>query len=219
MNRARPLMAATAEALSARGLACCYFDLHGTGDSDGDFSAARWDTWLDDLDDVISSIAAAGRVAVDIIGVRLGALLALQYAADNAAGRLVLWDPVLDAGGYLDRFLLTRSMAAMMSGRDESVATLRQRLENGETLEVGGYALHPDMVAQLAALQVPRSTLSQSVCVISRSAKTEAVVREAGLAPDLVCTADYEPYWSAVEVVAAPGLVDATCDQLGAANA
>jgi hypothetical protein len=93
---ARRTLAEVADALRAAGDAVLFFAYSGTGDSEGDFAAATLAAWRAD-------IAAACRVAAQraplaqpcLAGVRLGASLAWQVAAETGAQRLVLLEPVL----------------------------------------------------------------------------------------------------------------------------
>ena len=49
MNKSRRMAALQARALAAAGYAVLQIDLHGCGDSSGDFSEASWDSWLADV--------------------------------------------------------------------------------------------------------------------------------------------------------------------------
>ena len=218
MNRVRAIITATAHALNNSGLSCCVFDLHGTGDSDGDFSDARWDIWMSNIDDVLAYLRRQGYAKIDMIGIRLGALLAIEYIESRKpdVDRLMLWDPVLSADRHVDQFLRTRTMAAMMAGQTETVEQLRGRLLSGETVEVGGYSLHPDLATQLYRKRppgppdLPNTTLTW----VGRDAKVAAGAQTSRLQVSQVVQADYEPYWSSVEPVSAAALVRATCEVL-----
>jgi len=56
MNRSRRMAALQARALAAQGIGVLLLDLHGCGDSAGDFGDASWDGWLRDI-----AAARAGR--------------------------------------------------------------------------------------------------------------------------------------------------------------
>jgi len=155
-NRCRRLTALSARALAAAGCETLVFDLTGTGDSGGDFAAADWQTWRDDVRGIAARFdwpRAPGRRAV--LAVRSGLLLA--PALDLAGAALVAWQPVLNGDRYLQQFLRTRVMAAKFAGRSESVKELLERFRGGEALEVAGYTLSPALALALAAARVDES--------------------------------------------------------------
>jgi alpha-beta hydrolase superfamily lysophospholipase len=93
-----------AERLSAAGFACLRFDLFGTGDSAGDERApGLLRAWIDDIGVAIDECRArSGARAVALVGLRLGATLALMHAAErDDVSSLVLWSPCVSGGGYL----------------------------------------------------------------------------------------------------------------------
>ena len=72
-------------------------DYHGTGDSGGtDEDPDRYAIWQANLSDAILWMQKKlGCKRVSLIGVRLGASLAVQVAADLAIDSLLLWVPVV----------------------------------------------------------------------------------------------------------------------------
>jgi exosortase A-associated hydrolase 2 len=60
MHKARRMAALQARRLADEGFAVMQIDLHGCGDSSGDFSEARWDLWKRELDDTLARTAALG---------------------------------------------------------------------------------------------------------------------------------------------------------------
>ncbi|MTV55832.1 serine aminopeptidase domain-containing protein, partial [Pseudoduganella buxea] len=111
MNKSRRMAALGAAALAADGYAVLQIDLHGCGDSAGDFGDATWESWLDDvararrwlqreLGDRLTEVPA-------LWGLRLGALLALDAArrAPEPPSALLLWQPVTSGAVLLTQFL------------------------------------------------------------------------------------------------------------------
>jgi esterase/lipase len=90
--------------LADSGFPVLRFDYFGAGDSCGDSLEGRMDQWLLDVSQAIDELKSrAGVEEVCLIGLRLGASLALLNATQQAAvKRLVLWDPVLKGKAYLD---------------------------------------------------------------------------------------------------------------------
>ncbi|WLI88924.1 hydrolase 2, exosortase A system-associated [Massilia sp. R2A-15] len=156
MHKSRRMAALAARALAASGIAVLQIDLHGCGDSSGEFADARWDAWKEDLAAGLAWLRERTGMAPGLWGLRLGALLALDYArgASEAPRRLLLWQPVLNGATFLTQFLRLRLAAAMLDGDTGrgGVAALRGALQAGETLEVAGYTLTPALAADLDGL-------------------------------------------------------------------
>jgi exosortase A-associated hydrolase 2 len=156
MNRSRRMAALQARALAAQGYGVLLLDLAGCGDSSGDFNDARWALWKDDL-----ALGAAWLIErlgqpLTLWGLRLGALLAVDYAraAGHAVHSLLLWQPVQNGAAFLNQFLRLRVASAMLGDAQgqTSTATLRQALQAGESIEIAGYELAPELAAALDAL-------------------------------------------------------------------
>ncbi len=89
----------TGSILAASGLDVTALDLEGFGGSSGRRAYLhRWDSWLDDLDDRLGVLRAAGRPVV-LLGHSLGGLLSLTYAESDRAqpDLLVLSAPAIAA--------------------------------------------------------------------------------------------------------------------------
>lgn len=157
MNRARRMAALQARALQAQGYGVLLLDLYGCGDSAGDFGDARWDIWIDDLARGAAWLRDKTGMAPGLWGLRLGALLALDYArtAAHAVPLTLLWQPVANAAMHLTQFLRLRVAAGMIDadeGAQTSTNALRRQLQAGEPVEVAGYDLAPQLVQALDAL-------------------------------------------------------------------
>jgi exosortase A-associated hydrolase 2 len=158
MHKSRRMAALAARALAASGIAVLQLDLHGCGDSSGEFADARWSTWKDDLTDGCAWLREQTGVNPGLWGLRLGALLALEHArsAAVAPARLLLWQPVTSGAVFLTQFLRLRMAAALVEGGDDGAGTgtaaSRLALQAGQPLEVAGYLLAPALAAALDAL-------------------------------------------------------------------
>lgn len=158
LNRARRMAALQARALAAAGNMVLVLDPYGCGDSGGDFGDARWDLWRDDTTRAIAWLRQHGCGEVALLGLRLGALLALVAAQDRALsiGRVMLWQPVLRGEQMMTQFLRLR-LAAELSGTgtgNEGPAELRRKLAQGQPVEVAGYALNGELVASIDGLKL-----------------------------------------------------------------
>jgi exosortase A-associated hydrolase 2 len=224
MNRSRRMAALGARALAAQGYGVLLLDLHGCGDSGGDFGDATWDGWLRDIACARAWIEERlGRTA-GLWGLRVGALLAVAHAqtAPLAPERLLLWQPVTNGSGYLNGFLRLRLAGELLAGGSDSGGTdaLREALLAGESLEIAGYRLNPQLAAGLDAADAralgPRCPIHWfEVMAADGRPLPPAAVRVAdtwrlqGSRVEVRQVAGPQ-FWSAPETVDCPALIDAT---------
>jgi exosortase A-associated hydrolase 2 len=230
MNKARRMAALQARALAAQGIAVLQIDLHGTGDSSGDFADARWEQWLADVALGCQWLAARLGRPVGLWGLRLGALLALDYArspyAQGAAAptRMLLWQPVHSGGAHLTQFLRLRMANDMLGaggGQKTGTAALREQLRGGATLEVAGYELAPELADALDALDLAK--MAPPACPLHwidvaaaegrpltpASAKLVAAWRQQGAELDAQVVAGPQ-FWGTQEIATCPALLEAS---------
>jgi Alpha/beta hydrolase family len=91
------------EQLAASGICVLRFDYDGMGDSAGGSSDPnRVAGWLGSIATAIAYVRRFGCARVSMVGMRIGATLAAQAAAeDGAIDQLVLWDPCASGGAFL----------------------------------------------------------------------------------------------------------------------
>src|SRR5262249_14237348 len=127
MNKCRRMLALVARGLAAAGMWVVLPDLSGTGESDGEFSAASWSAWKSDLLDVAAALGGDGWRVTALLGVRSGAALGLEAA--RASGwslrRTVLWQPMIDGAKFMTQFLRMRVAASLMDDERETVAGIK----------------------------------------------------------------------------------------------
>lgn len=231
MNKTRPMLAAVARGLAAKGVATVMPDLFGTGDSEGEFREADWGTWKDDLARTVAWAATQGLSVDSMLCVRLGCVLAAEAAADRllAARRTVFWQPVLDGRNFVTQFLRLRLAATLTTEHKETVGNLRERLAGGVAVEVAGYELAPALAAQIEHarltdaigtevgvlhwLEIVRST-DTPIPGAAAQAIANARTRVALVEADVIAG---EPFWSSTEIVRIPELIDRTVAALAAA--
>lgn len=226
MNKTRRMAALQARDLAAKGFGVLQLDLHGCGDSSGEFGDARWEIWKDDL--ALGQRWLHDRLGqpVSLWGLRLGALLALDYA-DNPAlplANLMLWQPVHNGATFMTQFLRLRIANDMLAeGKEKSSGTqaLRDALRAGEALEVAGYDLAPALAAAIESLDAAH--LPVTACPVHwfeavpaegrpmspAGAKVFAAWQNHGVAANVhlvVCP----PFWASQEVTECPSLIAAT---------
>ncbi|MGH8593525.1 MAG: hydrolase 2, exosortase A system-associated, partial [Gammaproteobacteria bacterium] len=95
MNKSRRMFALLARDLACLGYGVMLVDLYGTGDSEGEFVEARWAMWKEDIARSAEWLQGQGAESFYLLGLRLGAPLALDVAKNFAfpLQRIVLWQP------------------------------------------------------------------------------------------------------------------------------
>lgn len=226
MNRCRSMMTLQAQALAALGVGTLVIDLFGTGDSEGDYVDCRWDLWLANVESALAWLDRQPGGCLGMLGIRLGAILAAQVHArrSDPGLNLVLWQPVVDGKVHLNQFMRVK-IAAQMDRADLpklTTATMRQQWQAGQSVEIAGYEIHPDLAAaiegaSLAPLRLAAGThllwLEQAV---GDSAELGAASRkllqlwpgdEVNLKAALF---EGPPFWQVHERALAPNAIDHT---------
>jgi exosortase A-associated hydrolase 2 len=227
MNRSRRMAALASRALAAQGIGVLQLDLHGCGDSSGEFADARWDGWKADIALASGWLRAHLGVGVGLLGLRLGALLALDYTrtAVQPVERLLLWQPVTNGAAYLTQLLRLRLAAGLLQddGAKTSTDSLRSALHAGSTLEIAGYELAPQLAVAIdgvdAEVLAPHSCPVHWFEIVAAAGRqlTPAASRivsnwreqGANVHVELVCG---QQFWTTPEVTECLPLVQATVD-------
>jgi exosortase A-associated hydrolase 2 len=227
MNKSRRMVAQQARALAAAGFGVLQLDLYGCGDSSGEFSEARWDIWKDDLAAASGWLHQRLGQPVGLWGLRLGALLALDYArsAPRPVERMILWQPVHNGALFLTQFLRLLTANAMLSDSADKerggTAALRKALLEGEMLEVAGYQLAPELAAAIdskdgAALAPPGCRVDWFETALPAGRALPPVLerlagawRAVGVELQLH-QLNCLPFWATQEIEEAPALLAAT---------
>jgi exosortase A-associated hydrolase 2 len=225
MNKSRRMMALMGRRLARRGFATLLPDLTGTGDSDGEFQDGAYEVWRADLEACKNWIEARGGGIQAVIGLRFGALLAMDIAS-----RLInqppvaLWNPVMDGEGLIRQFLRLRIASQLNSalhGR-ESVASLLDSLATGNSIEVAGYTLSPPLVQSLINLRFgpyPAATGQRILCLhVSRATTaglgpiTDRAMAELSAGGAEVTTGVIvgDAFWSSTEISVCESLLEQT---------
>jgi uncharacterized protein len=152
MNKARRMAALQARDLSSAGFAVLQLDLHGCGDSSGDFADAHWEGWLRDIRQAHRWLRdRAGDAPSWLWGLRAGCLLAAQ--ASPLLGEpsdFVFWAPVPAGKALLQQFLRLKAAGDLASGNAKAVMDgLRAQLAQSQPVEIAGYVLAPALAQGL----------------------------------------------------------------------
>jgi alpha-beta hydrolase superfamily lysophospholipase len=136
-----------ADALAEAGFSVVRFDYYGTGDSGGtDEDPDLVAVWLANIRDARQWLVHhAGCRRVSLIGLRLGATLAVQVAAGLAVDDLLLWAPVVKGRSYV------REMKALSL---TAAAGAPPSAETSAGLEAGGFVLTEQTARDVSRLDL-----------------------------------------------------------------
>lgn len=222
MNKSRHLVAAAARRLAHQGACVWVPDVHGTGDSAGEFSAANWDDWLDDLSCCIQKAMECHAGLLVFWGCRLGALAATELAQryKDQSPALLLWQPVFSGKQFLRQFFRLATVSAAAFGDEDTLSPERQLLE-GDSTDIAGYRITSSAYEALVKrTAVPPAQLScTNLTLLEVSPETEKSLSpkyarwledktESQHCTGLVCAGDL--FWASQELGYSPALLDAT---------
>lgn len=227
MNKSRRMAAMQAKAFAALGFGVLQVDLFGCGDSTGEFRDARWNIWKQDL--IVARTWLENRIAapVSLWGLRLGALLALDFAnySENKIDKIILWQPVINGESFLNQFLRLQIANDILTGSADSERTsgtnaMRGRLAKGETLEIAGYEIASGLATAIDSLKAAEFVVKGTIHWFEIVAKpgrsmTPAAAqvinewRTKGSDPQ-VHLIPCQPFWATQEITECPALVSAT---------
>ena len=221
MNKSRRMVAMQARALAEIGYSVLQVDLCGCGDSEGDFRDARWEIWKQDLRMSLEWLRKQHDLPVTLWGLRLGALLALDFAsdADFPLEKMVLWQPVHSGEAHLAQFLRLRLANAMITGKAKTgLQDLKRELASAGTLEIAGYELPHELAESLSRMKLEElgkpgiphhwlETMPDASADISPASGRIVSAWESRGIPVQVHKAQGEPFWSTQEITDCPDLV------------
>lgn len=226
MNKARRMVNQQARALAQAGHAVLQIDLHGCGDSSGDFSEATWDGWIDDIVLAMQWMRDRHDAPLRLWGLRAGCLLAVQAAArTDEATDLLFWQPALTGRMLLQQFLRLRLAAELQHGGGKGlIERLKRDLDAGRCVDVAGYTLSPALASGLdrATLDLPpraghvawlELNTRADAELLPASAERLAAWRAAG--HSVAAKVVHGPaFWQTQEIEDAPELLTATMAML-----
>lgn len=157
MNKSRRMIALQARNLAQHGYAVLILDLYGCGDSDGELKDASWTQWKDDLGAAFFWLRQQYDVPISLLGIRLGALLALDFTRDDKYDihQLFLWQPVLNGQQFLTQFFrikLANDIFNDSTPNTGGTQAIRQLLNQGEIVEIGGYEISSNLSVDIDKL-------------------------------------------------------------------
>jgi len=237
MNKSRRMAALQSRALASAGFAVLQVDLHGCGDSSGEFGDATWDDWVADIVEAADWLRQRCDAPVWLWGLRAGCLLATAAAARiQYPCSFLFWQPATTGKLLLQQFLRLKAAAQLADGGGKAILNkLKADLAAGKAVEVAGYSLHPQLASGLdAAALVPTALLANAGFREQRSLRRVvwlelSTLSDAGLsAPTTAALARWidsgftvtssiiqgPMFWQTTEIEDAPALVAATVEKM-----
>lgn len=233
LNKTRRMAALQARALAQAGYGVLQIDLLGCGDSSGDFADARWDAWIADIlqaSQWLDRHAANAQTPRWLWSLRGGCLLAADAVRAMAKPcHLLLWQPSYASGALLlQQFLRLQLAADLLASAEQrnkgAMDALRQRLAAGETLDIAGYRLAPELASAIDRVRLdpppPAPGTLPRLCILEASShtpaepsplalRTQATWQAAGWRTR-VQAATGPAFWQSSEIEEAPALLTAT---------
>ena len=222
---AHRIMVECARAVCAEGIDVLRFDLRGCGDSEGEFGQATLTGWLNDLDAAVNWLTATAQPkAIGLLGLRLGASLAAEYAEQHPEVRwLGLWEPVTDGAQYWRLSLRRQQIRQAITDTVGQASSLPGRLETCPTNDLDGYGVSDVMrqeIEQLSLLKQPRSFAGRvwiaQISASPRPSHNHLALQQAYRAAGAQCELEAvvgEPFWSLLGLARAPELITKTAGQ------
>jgi exosortase A-associated hydrolase 2 len=228
MNKSRRMAALQARAFANAGFAVLQLDLYGCGDSSGDFGNATWQYWLADLQAAAEWLQKRCAAPMHLWGLRLGALLALDFLRQTSVpfASTLFWQLPLSGEVLITQFLRLELAGDALRDRKAGATTneLRRKVASGEVLEIAGYQLNPHLVTSVDRLRaidltppVPHVLWFDIKSSGERDLPPAAQkLVDAWNAAGIVVEHEVitgERFWTTQEIVELPELVTATIDR------
>lgn len=227
LNKSRRMVALAARTFAESGWAVLQIDHYGCGDSAGDFGDAAWQNWVADVELAWQWLQTfcgehAPGVPRGLWALRAGSLIVADWLQSSVARPpLLLWQPVTSGKQHLTQFLRMKAASEMLSDADARgvMARVRVALQDGEAVEVAGYAVSPQLAARMdaAVLRLPPD-FSAPVAILEVSGaeppESSPAVRllvdkwRATGVPIIAEAVSGAGFWQTQEIETAPGLID-----------
>ena len=151
------LEAMTARAFAERGHVVLQFHAQGYGDSELPTEHASLRSQLGDTLDAVGLLREMDGVReVGLIGARLGGSIAAQAADVSGAAGLVLWNPVIDGGRYLEQVFRQATATDLARGdrsEDDGWSPMQVLRETG-VVDLAGFALSRELAEEIGAIRL-----------------------------------------------------------------
>jgi esterase/lipase len=167
--RANHTLRQIALSLSQANYSVLRFDYFATGNSQGELADVAAGQWIDDINRAIDEFQAISGVRqIAIVGVRLGALLAINATAQRKnISRYVIWDGIFNGADYLAELEATHQQ--MIEAHRNLSAKQKQAATHDEFL---GSLRNPVLLDEIKTMQLENSDkLENRTVLISTATK------------------------------------------------
>ena len=222
MNKSRRMAALLSRLLARNGYAVLQMDLHGCGDSSGDFGDATWQSWLQDVRDAHAWLRGRCNAPLWLWGLRTGALLAAEAAATlDETANFMFWQPVTSGRLFLQQFLRLKVAGGMLAGDGKGIMeALKKQLAENQSPEISGYTLSPALASGLDAAELAPPAQAGRIIWLELSTRPDATLSpasvkrfeqwQAGGTATHAQVVTGPSFWQTAEIEEAPALLDAT---------
>lgn len=232
MNKSRRMVALQARQFAAAGFDVALLDLHGCGDSAGDFADASWSSWIEDAMAAVRHIGGPDDGSpLWLWGVRAGCLLACATLPQvGGPCNLLFWNPPQSGQSCVQQFLRMAMAAQLADGAKGVVERLRRTLADGGAADVAGYRLSSALAQGLnaATLRPPAAGIAGHLAWLELSrSDPPAMAPWASGALDSWRGAGWQvethalagtAFWQSAEIEVVPGLLTASTTSIQAAR-
>lgn len=146
-----------AENLVDKGFMVCRFDYLGEGDSDDSNERIGIQDWVNNINDLILHIKENNEIIkVNIIGLRLGANIALEAAKQEVFDKVVLLAPIDSGEKYINellRYNLSMQFAAYRCVKYDRV-DLKKSIASGQSVNILGYELYEKLYNDISGFNL-----------------------------------------------------------------
>lgn len=201
------------EALRGRGQSSLFFAYRGTGDSSGDFSEATLSQWCADI---LAACAEAQRRApaqrLGLLGLRLGASLAVEVAVDAGANHLILMEPILSGRQFIGAMSKRKSLRAMMTQHEAGQSNEAESVQSTPAVDEStiedfdGWGIGQELRAELESLDLSTraSRLSIPALILQLGPREQIAAPLQKFADALgapVTSVVMQPFWNLLDYV------------------
>lgn len=233
-NKARKMMSLQARRFAEQGFASVLIDLQGLGDSEGDLLVASWHSWKADLQQLYTWIRQQSDAPIYLLGLRIGALLALDFSRNTQfpIQHLILWQPSFDGAQFLSEFLRTHLLSDLLQRHEQGAPLEKQQTQSQHSemtatkhddSEILGYAMSAAFQESVNAVRLDQlGDLRTQISWIEieahapgelspRRMKAQSYLRQhCQQLTQLFAESNCEAFWHSQEITCCPPLIELT---------
>jgi amino acid adenylation domain-containing protein len=135
--------------LAEAGVPVLRFDYYATHDSMGEDQEASFDRWMSDIQCAYQELQERTGAEITVLGIRMGALLALRSLAEKDVKRWVLWDPVYSGNSYYQELM---NMQKRKVWRSRTVRGYSKPMAEGNGVELIGFTYSDTAVKEMQTI-------------------------------------------------------------------